>query len=167
MNNRIRNLVFISLCATIVTVSKEMIAFIANIELVTFLFILFGRNFRLSDSIMIAVVFCFLQLLLYGVDIWTYMYFVVWILLVVIANYTKLLFNTEQKVALFSGGFGLIFGFLFSIPYFVISFKMGWIYFIKGIPFDLVHGIANYIIMLILFERCDKVIKKLVIKHKI
>ena len=167
MNERTRSLVIYGLCAAIVVVSKEVISFIANIELVSFLLIMFGRNFRLAGSIMIAIVFSFLQMLLYGVGIWTYMYFIVWTLLVIVANYTKQLFNTEQKLALFSGSFGLVFGFLFSIPYFVISFNLGVAYFIKGIPFDLVHGIANYIIMLLLFERCDKVVSNLVIKHKI
>ena len=165
--NRVRNLIIYGMCAAIVVVSKEIIAFVPGAELVSFLLILFGINFKLKGSIIIAVVFSFLQMVLYGVGIWTYMYFIVWTSLVVIAYCCRGILKDEYKLAIFSGIFGLVFGFLFSIPYFVISFRMGWIYFVKGIPFDLAHGVGNYIIMLLLYSKCNRVIVQLKERYKV
>ncbi|MDF9824047.1 energy-coupling factor transport system substrate-specific component [Breznakia sp. PF5-3] len=165
--NSLKNIVIYTMCAAIVVVSKELLVFLPNIELVSFLLILYTLNFELKGSIFIVVVFNFVQMLLYGISIWTPMYFIVWILLVFLVYVLKNILTTYTKCAIFSGIFGLIFGFLFSIPYFVISFKMGWIYFLKGIPFDLIHGISNYLIMLILFDKSNVVINTLSERYKL
>lgn len=153
--------VIYALCAAILIVSKEMLAFLPNVELVSFLIILFALYFSLRGTLFIVIVFCVIQMALYGVGMWTPMYFIVWPLLAVFSNRLRKRLNDYHRCALFSGAFGLVFGFLFALPYFAISFNMGWIYFLKGIPFDLVHGIANYAIMAILFDRMKPVMKRL------
>ena len=160
-------LVLYAMCAALVVVSNELLAFLPNVELVTFLLMMYSLYFDLKGSIMIAVLFCFIQTLLYGVGIWTLMYFIVWPLLVFVTSCLKKQLNNYHRCALFSGMFGLCFGFLFSIPYFLISLKMGWIYFLKGIPFDLIHGIANYIIMIFLYEKMSKIFFQLKERYKI
>ncbi|MEG2544731.1 MAG: hypothetical protein RR986_08465 [Longicatena sp.] len=151
----VRNLVFYAMCAAIVVISKELLAFLPNIELVSFLLILFALNFEWKGSIFIAFIFCFLQSVLYGVGLWTPMYFIVWPLLVIVVASLKKYLTNYARTALFSALFGLMFGFLFSIPYFMVSIRTGWIYFIKGIPFDLIHCFGNYIIMALLFDKAS------------
>ncbi len=150
-----------ALCAAILVVSKEMLAFLPNVELVSFFIILFALTFTLEGTIFITMVFCLLQMVLYGVGLWTPIYFIVWPMLAIITNRLRFFLKDYHRCAILSGLFGLVFGFLFSIPYFVISFEMGWIYFIKGIPFDLIHGIANYVIMALLFDKMIKVMVRL------
>ena len=157
--------VIYALCAAILVVSKEVLAFLPNVELVSFLIILYALSFSLKGSIFITMVFCMLQMALYGVGLWTPMYFIVWPLLAILSNRFRPILTNYHRCALFSGFFGLIFGFLFSLPYFAVSLQMGWIYFLKGIPFDLVHGIANYIIMALLFDKMNALMKQMQVKY--
>ncbi|MDQ0362254.1 hypothetical protein [Breznakia pachnodae] len=156
-----------TMCAAILVVSKEFLAFLPNIELVSFLLIVYALNFRLEGVISIAVLFSGVQMVLYGVGMWTPMYFIVWSLLGITVYYFRNFLTNENRCAIFSGGFGLVFGFLFSIPYFIVSLRMGWIYFLKGIPFDLIHCIANYIIMLVLFNKVNQLLGDLSKKYNL
>lgn len=156
----VKKLVQIALGSALLVVSKELLAFLPNIELVSFLLILFSLNFDIVTSLMIAICFCFVQMVLYGIGIWTPMYFIIWSLLVVLTFIFKRWLNSVHRLALFSGVFGLIFGFLFAIPSFIIDWNLGFAFFIKGIPFDLIHCVGNYLIMMILFEKCNEALKK-------
>lgn len=165
MNNEFgKKIVLIAFCCALLVVSKEVLAFLPNIELVTFLLILYSLNFELSISLFISIGFCFIQMILYGIGPWTPMYFIVWSFLVILTVILKKWLKDEHRCAVFSGIFGLFFGFLFSIPYFLMDWNLGVAYFLKGIPFDLIHCVGNYLLMLLLYERCNDVIKKVVLK---
>lgn len=155
--NKVTQMCTYALLAALTIAAKELLAFLPNVELVSFLLIIYALYLKQSGAILVSVLFCFVQILLYGFGIWSIMYFIVWPLLVCVVVLFKKYLNTYQRCALFSGIFGLIFGFLFSIPYFIISIKTGWIYFLKGIPFDLIHAVANYLIMVVLFDPISKV----------
>lgn len=148
----VKQLVLISICSAILVISKECLAFLPNIELVTFLLLMYALHFKFSSALMIATVFCFLQIVLYGFGIWTPMYFIVWNGWVILCYRLKKYLTTNQRCAFLSAAFGLLFGFLFSIPYFFVSIHFGWTYFIRGIPFDCIHCLGNYILMSILYE---------------
>ena len=150
--NRVKQLCLISVCSAILVISKEVLAFLPNVELVTFLLLMYALHFPISISFSIATIFCFLQIILYGFGIWTPIYFIVWNGWVWICYRLKNILQTNQRCAFLSAGFGLIFGFLFSIPYFFISIHAGWANFLNGIPFDLVHCLSNYILMSVLYD---------------
>ena len=61
-----------------------------------------------------------------------------------------------------SGIFGLVFGLLCAIPYIFTSGIYGaFAYWVAGIPFDLIHGIANFVIMLVLHQPMKIVMAKM------
>ena len=156
--SKIKEMTLIALLSAILTISKEILAFLPNIELVSFLLILFGRHFKLAHSMLIATIFCFLQIILYGFGDWSIMYFIMWNGLVLISYHTKNIFKNEYQLALFSGAFGLVFGMFFSFFYLIFSFEAALAYWLKGLFFDLIHGVGNYLIMLVLYEKTDKYI---------
>ena len=156
--SKIKEMTLIALLSAILTISKEILAFLPNIELVSFLLILFGRHFKLAHSLSIATIFCFLQVVLYGFGDWSIMYFIMWNGLVMISFYTKNIFKNEHQLALFSGAYGLVFGLFFAFPYLIFSFEAALSYWLKGLFFDLIHGVGNYLIMLVLYEKTDKYI---------
>ena len=89
------------------------------------------------------------------------MYLYVWPLLAVI---TLLLKKTESVWiwAVISGGFGLAFGALCAIPYAVgggLAAGISW--WISGIPFDVIHGVSNFILVLILLKPLKKLLGRL------
>lgn len=157
-----RKIVLYALLSSIIIVSKEALSWLPNIELVTFLFMIYAININIYGTITIAMVFCIVESLLYGIGMWTPMYFIVWPLIVICTYLLKNKLNNYFKMALFAAFWGLIFGALFSIPYFAVSFKTGWIYWLNGIMFDVLHAISNYLIMLILFDPVDRQFKRLI-----
>ena len=75
------------------------------------------------------------------------------------------LFRKQESVfvwAIVSGGFGLAFGALCSIPYIVLSGpKAAFAWWVSGIPFDIVHCVANFVIGLVLFQPLSKVLSRM------
>lgn len=149
--NKVKELVLVAVLAGIMVISKEILAFLPNIELVSFLVIVYTIALGCTRTVMICTIFTFVQILLYGIGPWTPMYFLVWPMLSLLTKLFKKYCHSEFALAMLSGSFGLIFGLLMSIPYFIIGFEAGLAYFIKGIPFDLIHGIGNYLLMLVLY----------------
>jgi energy-coupling factor transport system substrate-specific component len=63
--------------------------------------------------------------------------------------------------AVVAGFFGLLFGTLCSIPYFLTGgWGAGIGYIIQGIPFDITHAIGNIASVLLLYFPLEKVLKR-------
>lgn len=121
-----------------------------NIELVSFLTIIVARRFSFKSLISVYV-FAFLEIMTYGIHIWVLNYLYVWAILVLIV----ILFRKIDNVILYtviSGIFGIAFGTLCSVPYFVtggVSMGVAWI--ISGFSFDITHCIGNVVLTAILY----------------
>lgn len=159
----VKKIVFASLCACICVVSKEMLSFLPNIELVTFLLMLYSLVFPFSFSFVVSVIFNFIEIILYGMGIWTIAYFIAWPLLVCVTYFFRnILSKNKDYMALTAGVFGLSFGTLCAIPYlFIGGFHAFYSYILSGLLFDVVHMTGNYIIMLVLFEPMYKLMKQI------
>lgn len=160
-----RKLIFYSLCSVILVVSKEVLAFLPNIELVSLLLIIFTLNLGLKVGVLISSIFSLLQMLLYGISFWSLFYLVIWAILCLFTYLLRKYLTNYDRVAIFSGFYGLIFGLLFSIPYFLISVQAGISYYTLGITFDLVHCLGNYLLAVLLFDRLNNVFKYLANKY--
>ena len=61
-----------------------------------------------------------------------------------------------------AGAFGLSFGGLCALLYLPLE---GWhyalVYWIQGIPFDLLHCVGNFVLTLVLFRPCRRVLDRL------
>ena len=159
-----RTLVRIALLSAILVISKEIIAFLPNIELVSFLLILFSINLKLKESLLISIVFCLIEIVLYGTGPWSIGYLIIWPSLIIVTYLLRNKLNTEFKLAFYSMFFGFIFGFLFAIPYFIISLNLGLSFWLKGTVFDVVHGLGNFIIMLILYKPINSLISSRIVE---
>ncbi|MBO5210905.1 MAG: hypothetical protein J6B80_03140 [Clostridia bacterium] len=131
-------------------VSQVIMAPLTNIELVSFLIIITARRFGFKSLISVYI-FAFLEIMTYGIAIWNVMYLYVWAILVLIV----ILFRKIGNVILYtviSGLFGILFGTLCSVPYFMtggISMGVAWI--ISGFSFDITHCIGNVVLTAILY----------------
>ena len=163
MNRRkigVRDIALCAVMAALLEVSKLALSWIANVELVSFLILLFACYFgwRVLPA---AVAFVGLEVLVWGVNLWTISYLYLWPLLALIGLALR---ETRPSLAwaMVSGAFGLLFGALCAIPYFFIG---GWQYafswWISGIPFDLVHGGANFVIVLVLWKPMGRLAERL------
>lgn len=148
---KIRDIVTISILSAILFVLQIGLAFVPNIEVVSFLIIIYTKILK-KKVFFIIYIFAFLESIFYGFGVWTVSYLYIWTILAVV---TLLFIKNESLVvwALISGLFGLAYGFLCSWPYFMIDgVTTVMVYWVKGIPFDLLHGAGNMIVMFILYK---------------
>lgn len=148
---KIKDIAILGILTALLLTVQIGLAFLPNIELVSLFIILYTLVYKKKVFIIIYA-FAILEGLIYGFGLWMIMYFYVWTIL---ALFT-MLFRKNQSIiiwACISGGFGLFFGALCSIPYFFIGgLSMGIAYWIHGIPFDIIHAIGNFFITFILFS---------------
>lgn len=151
MKLTIKELVLIALLAALLLVSQVGLAFLPNIEVVSLLVILYTLFFK-KKTLYIIYIFALLEGLIYGFGIWWIMYLYVWTILWGIAT----LFREEKNPviwAFISGFFGLFFGTLCSVPYFItggVSMGLSWI--ASGLMMDIIHGVGNFVVALLLFK---------------
>ena len=170
----LRNIPLIGMLSAVLLTVQVGLAFLPNVELISLLIIIYTLK-KKKKTIYIIITFVLLQGLLYGFGLWWVNYLYVWFVLAIITR----IFKKETSPiswALISGFYGLSFGALCSIPYFFIGlsngtlesgFNTAFAYWINGIPFDLVHGISNFFIALVLFKPIYKLLDYLYKKFNI
>ena len=160
-----RDITLIAMMVAVIEVSKFFMAQIPNVELTTFWIMMFSLYFgkRVFYAI---IVFILIEGFVYGMQLWWIMYLYAWPLLAFVTM--KLKDKSTLNMSIVSCVFGLLFGFLCSFPYFFIGLPGGitegirtaFTWWIAGIPWDLVHGIANFIIMSLLHKPIEKVMNR-------
>ena len=148
----IRRIVLIAAMTAILEVSKFALNAIANVELITLLIIIFTRRFGSRMMFAVCLVFTVLECLWWGISIWTATYFYVWPVLVLISALTATV-ESPLMNAVIAGVYGLLFGALCALLTLVTAgpnAALAW--WIAGIPYDLVHGLSNFVICLVLYR---------------
>lgn len=144
----------------IIEIAKLALSSIAGVEVVTLLFIVYTLFFGMKMVYMLPA-FLLIEGVLGGFGIWWFMYVYIWALLVVI-TYT---FRKNKSVwfwSMISGLFGLFFGLLCCPVYFITNgINTGFTWWLAGIPTDVLHGISNFVLCLILFKPLNDVLSYL------
>ena len=148
---RLVDLCLMALMGVLLAVSKEALAFLPNIELVSLLLIVFTKTFG-GRTVGALAVFLLLEGLLYGFGLWWIMYLYVWpILFLLVWLFRKL--EKPWQWAVLSGAFGFSFGTLCAFTYLPIGgFPMMFAWIVSGIAFDIPHGIGNFLLALLLYR---------------
>ena len=163
--NRItaKDIALIGMMIAVIEVSKFALAQVPNVELTTFWIIMFTLYFGKRIFYVIPA-FILIEGCVYGFQIWWVMYLYAWPLLALVTMLMRKR-NTYFGCTILSGGFGLLFGLLCSIPYvftgafdggLLNGFSVAFTWWVAGIPFDLIHGVANIVIMLVLYYPITK-----------
>ncbi len=150
MQRGVYNIVLCAMLTAILVVSKEMLSFLANVELVSLLIIVYTICLP-KQTIYVVLTFVLVQGLLYGFGTWWFAYLYTWPLLYFL---TKLLskFQSPLVFIALSTIFGLSFGALCALVYIPISgVQVAFAWFIAGLPFDLIHAVANLFVAAVLF----------------
>ena len=147
----VREIALFGLLGAMMYAAKVAMAFLPNIEPVSFMVMLLAVCFGWK-GLFAVYLYVFLEYALWGIGLWSACYIYVWLILFVLARSVR---GMESPLgwALISGVFGLLFGFLCAPVYLVTggwSAAISW--WMAGIPMDLVHGISNFVIALLLFR---------------
>lgn len=156
------------LMTAVIVVCKEILSFLPNVELVSFWFIMFTLFFGWK-IVFVVPAFVIIEGFLYGINTWWIMYLYVWPILVLMAYLGR-----KQDSVLFwsilSGTFGLLYGALCSLTYVVIFISESGVraglyaafnWWVAGLYFDIVHCVANFLIMFFLYVPVRKMMKKI------
>ena len=147
----LQDLTALAVFAALLIAVQVGFSFLPNIELVTLLVILMTKRFGWKSMLSVWV-FVLVEGLIYGIHIWWINYLYIWPLLVILVLLFKKL-DHPLPFAILAGGYGLLFGTLCSIPYFFTGgLGAGFGYIISGIPFDLIHCISNFLLVLLLYK---------------
>ena len=156
---KLRRIVNHGILAAILFVSQLILAPLPNIEIVSFLVVVYALSLPLSSSLIIVTIFSILEGLYWGFDTWTIAYFYLWPILVILTFIFKNKLKDPIFAAFLSGGFGLAFGSLTALVTLVLlGYNSMLAYILNGVLFDAVHGFANFMIMLVLHQYIPKVI---------
>lgn len=141
----------VGILSAILIVAQVALSPLPNVELITLLIYLYATTLPLSTSLLIVVVFSTLEMIIWGVGEWVIGYYWIWGLWVLVSYHlNKLIKDNNYLVAITHGLWGLSFGMLFAINYgmfYGTNYTVA--YWIRGVPFDIVHAISNYIVALV------------------
>lgn len=163
----IKDITLIGMMVAVIEVCKMALAWAPNIELVSFLFIMFTLFFG-RKVVFVVPVFLLIEGSVYGVGMWWITYLYAWPLLVLITR----TFREMDSVwfwCVISSLFGFSFGFLDAIPYVIVGavnggirsgLYAGFARWVSGIPLDIPHGVGNFVIMMILYHPVQKILKE-------
>lgn len=151
-----RDLAELGMMIAALEAGKLALSSLPNVEIVTFLIIMFAAIYGLK-SVIAVVVFVGVECLLWPVNLWSIMYLYIWPLLAALAY----LCRRQRSVwfwSAFSALYGFCFGGLCAIVYiFTSGIHTAVTWWIAGIPFDLIHGFSNCVIMMVLYRPIRKV----------
>ena len=157
----VRKITRIALLSAILYVSKVALEFLPNVELVSLLTVLYTLVFG-KEAFLIVTVFNLFELIQWGFGTWWVSYLYVWPLLVLITLLLKKIIKEEFLIwSVVSGLFGLIFGSLFAIVYLPVDPAYALAYWISGLPWDVWHGVCNFVLMLVIGKPLYLMLKKI------
>ncbi|MDI9476529.1 MAG: hypothetical protein ACOX0L_03885 [Natronincolaceae bacterium] len=153
-----KDIAVIGLLSASITIGKLALSLVPNVEIVSLLFIVYTIVFGVKHSIIISIIFSTTEIFIYGLSTWLLGYYFIWPMLIFITHIVKKTVKDEYGYATIAGLFGLFFGVFFAIvESFFYGYAYGLTYWIRGIPFDILHGVSNFIIVLILFNPITKI----------
>lgn len=152
-------MVLFSILAAMTFAAKYVMSFLPNIEPTSLMVMLFAVVFG-KKWVYPVYLYVMLEILFYGINLWSINYLYVWAVLAIAAGWMK---DMKQPLAwaLLSGVFGLLFGVLCGIvDVFIGGFSYAVTKWISGIPFDIAHCVGNFVMALILFVPMRKLLEK-------
>ena len=163
----VKRLTRISVLAGILYIAQVSLSVIPNVELVSPLILVFSLVFK-KDALISIMIFVILEGLFWGFGLWWFSYLYVWpilyFMIVIISKYN--VSNDFIVWAIVLGLYGFGFGFLFAIVYLPLSLNAMISYWIAGLSFDLIHGISNFLVTLIIVPRLYQVLILLKERYK-
>lgn len=162
MKIKSNELILFGMFGALIAAAQMALSFLPNIELVTLFIIIFSLIYG-RKALYIVFVFIILMGLLHGFGTWWIGYVILWPLLSLITLLLKKwIIKRYLILAIYSGIFGLLFGLFYAIPYAVFGgINAGIVYWVSGIPYDIIHGVGNYFLMLLLGKKIFDIVNRL------
>lgn len=166
---KIHNICLYGILGALTFILKLIMAPLPNIEPVSLLLIVY--TIALGWNVIYPLsAYVILEIIVYGFGIWSVGYLYIWVVLVAIVITIRKITDSLNSLlwAIVSGIYGIMIGILYIPLYFVTSgatTALSW--WISGIPYDALHGIANFVLCLVLFKPITNILFRLGKQYKI
>ena len=155
----VRELALFSVLGALTFAAKYVMSCLPNIEPVSLMVMLFAVVFG-KKCLYPVYLYVAMEVLFYGINLWTINYLYIWAVLAVTALLLKDM-KSSLGWAMVSGIFGLLFGVLCGIvDVFIVGFSYAVTKWVSGIPFDIAHCIGNFFIALVMFHPLRKLLEQ-------
>lgn len=154
------NLTYVAVMAASLTVLKLALSFIPNVEVVTLLILCYASAFGARRTITATMIFCTVEILLYGFNSWVLLYYIYWNALAFTASLClkkPSLIVAVVIAVLFTVFFGVLstaidvmFAGINGVP----ESELGYLftaYYVRGAWFYIIHVISNFFIVGVLY----------------
>lgn len=160
--NRVRQLVFIAVYVSIVIALQTALSIINGIELTTILMTSASLFLPLPSSLIIVIVYCLCEGILFGFGDWVLIYFIYWTLVVIITFLLRKIFRKHLILfAISNAFFSFLFGIFFFIEMLIVYGESAAIsYYLTGLSGEIIHLCSNFFITLVLYPILSKLIPK-------
>ena len=166
-NNILKNtkiLTLLALCSSLSATLRIALSFIPNFQPLTDIIIFIAVIMGPALGVVHVVLSVFLSNLILGSGYWTInqiLAFSAVVILAYILNYfvEKRNWNFKIIFIIFCGLSGFLYGFIMSIlEVLIFSVKSFKVYYLAGIPFDMLHAAGNIVFFVLLYPTLYKVI---------
>ena len=127
-----------------------------NVQPMTALLILITLNIGTLDGLVVSVLSLLITNLILGSGPWTIMQMASFALIIFITTLLKIFYSYGRLsnrlfFSLWAGAAGFLYGFLISYMSFQLyGLTNFWVYYMNGLPFDILHAVGNSIFFFIL-----------------
>lgn len=157
---RIVLLAFLAAGALVLQVSLSMLP---NVELISLWFLMLSLHLSFRESFLVVILFTILQALVWGIGDWVLAYLWVWsVWMILVKILAPVIQQSAFGWALLGCAFGMVFGLLFALQHALLyGVTMGYLYWLRGISFDIIHAFSNYSLILILYTPLSRLMQQL------
>lgn len=149
----LRNMTLMACLATLSIVGRLYMAGIPNVQPSTVIIICTALIFGIRFGLIVAILTVIGSNLVLGFGPFVIMQLIAWGGVAVVSGILGRFFSKlpHMLMSVYAGLTGIIYGFLVSLNVFVIGGPAAfWIYYLRGIPFDLYHAAGNFLFYLTL-----------------
>lgn len=154
----VRRISLLAMMTALVTVGRLVFSLpvLPNIQPMTALIILITLNIGIIDGLVLAVLSMLLTNMILGMGPWTILQITAFVVIILLTGLFKIgyRYGTFKNRLIFST-WSLLAGFVYGLVVTFLSFHLYGmshflVYYINGLPFDILHAIGNFVFFLIL-----------------
>ncbi|MFO7969814.1 MAG: hypothetical protein R6U15_06895 [Candidatus Izemoplasmatales bacterium] len=170
MNNKIKEITLLSLATAILIIQEFAFSFIPNIQLTTFLIMIYVAVFGLKKTLTIVIIHVILDNLLFGsigmLNIVIPM-FIAWIFIAIIFHFVLKITDKIFIYAIFAYFFGHLYGMIF-VPFQAFVLEIDLLsYLLVDLLWQVVMGVGNFLAVIWLYQPIEDILKNLYQKYLI
>lgn len=162
----LKDIVLISILASIVFVLEQVLVFIPNVQLTFLLFVVFSKVLKTKKTLLIILIHVLLDNLFMSSFNLMFIPFTLlsYSLIPILLNTVFIKIEDEVKLAFISICFTIIYGLMFVVPNFFLLNINPIDYIIADIPFTIILSISTFISIIWLYQPIKNNLNKLIEK---